>query len=141
MKKQNQLLKFAAVIIGGILGYAIVSSMYEAGRNKSHLDFALTQIANDMNQKLPQMVDEQTRLDKVTAGSGKLTYFLSLSDSVKSNLDLADFESKLQPKLIQNYKTNSTMDTLREQKVILEYEYKDKNGEIVFETSISPKDF
>jgi polyphosphate kinase len=141
MKKQSQLLRLAAAIIGGILGFAIVSNIYEAGRNKSRLDFALIQVANDMNKKLPQMVDEQTRLDKVTAGSGKLTYFFSLPDSVKSNLDLADFENKLQPKAIENYKTNSTMNTLREQKVILDYEYKDKNGEIVFKTSISPKDF
>jgi polyphosphate kinase len=141
MKKQNQLLRLAAAIIGGILGCAIVGNMYEAGRNKSRLDFALIQVANDMNKKLPQMIDEQTRLDKVTAGSGKLMYFFSLPDSVKSNLALADFENKLQPKTIENYKTNNTMDTLREQKVILEYEYKDKNGEIVFKTSISPKDF
>jgi polyphosphate kinase len=141
MKKRNLFLQILAGLVGGILGYALISSMREAGRNKSRLDFTLNRIATDMNKNLPLMVDEQTSLDKVTAVSGKLVYFFSLPDLAKTNFDSAEFENKLQPKLTENYKTNSTMDALREQKVILEYEYKDKNGEVVFKTTISPKNF
>jgi hypothetical protein len=45
--------------------------------------------------------------------------------------------------LLQNYKTSTTvqMQSLRLRQVELDYQYKDKNGDFIFEITVSPKDF
>lgn len=141
MKKRNSFLRILAGLVGGIIGYAVVSNMYEAGRNKSRLDSSLVRAAADINTRLPMMVDSETRMGKAVAGSGKLTYFITLPNQTKSNLDLPALQKVLRQNIIDNYKTNSVMEEVREQNVVLDYQYKDKNAEPIFEIVVSPKDF
>lgn len=144
MKTPNQLLKFLAILVGGILGYAVVSSMYEAGRHKSRraaYDSYLVQMADTMNKKLPMMFDAETRLVKLSAGSGQLTYFFSLPNLTKTNLDLSVLQSRLRENATINYKTNSKLETDRQNNILMKYQYKDKNGDFLFEIAVSPKDF
>ena len=144
MRKQNSILKILAGLVGGILGYALVSSMYEAGRNKSRVaayDSHISQEADSMNKKLPMMFDAETRLDKVAAGSGQIIYFFSLPNLAKTNLDLSVLQKSLQENATANYKTNSKLGVDRANNTAMKYQYKDKNGELLFEFSVSPKDF
>jgi len=141
MKKKNPILRILAGLVGGILGYALVSNMYEAGRNKSRLDSSLVRAATEINTHLPMMIDSETRMEKAIAGSGKLTYFITLPNQTKGSSDLSVLRQVLRQNVIANYKTNGVMDEVRKQNVVLDYQYKDKNAEQLFEIVVSPKDF
>ena len=142
MKKKNPFLRILAGLVGGILGYALISNMYEAGRSKSRLDAGLAYAANKMNQKLPMMADSETRIDKVLAGPGKkLTYLVTLPNQKKSQIDLATLQKSVRQNSINNYRTNQSMDELRAQNIELDLKYFDSAGESIFETVVTPKDF
>ena len=94
-----------------------------------------------MNKKMPMMFDAETRLDKLSAGSGQLTYFFSLPNLTKSNLDLSALQSRLRENVTINYKTNKNLETDRENNILMKYQYKDKTGDFLFEIAVSPKDF
>jgi hypothetical protein len=141
---KNPFVKFVVVLIAGILGYAIMGTIHETGRNKSRraaYDSYLFQMADSMNKKLPMWFDAETRLDKLSAGSGQLTYFFSLPNLTKTNLDLPVLQSRLRENVTINYKTNSNLETDRQNNILMKYQYKDKNGDFLFEIAVSPKDF
>ena len=139
---RNTLLKVLVMVISGIFGYAVVSSVFDLRHAKTPLDVRLARVAANMNQQLPLMADPETRLDKVTAGPGsQLTYAFTLPNQDKSALDLPAFEKIIRQNLINNYKTNGSMDELRASQVKLAYQYKDKNGDFISEIVVTPKDF
>jgi len=139
---RNKLPIILMAVIGGILGYAIVTGVYELRHAQTPLDARLARVAANMNEHLPLMADPETRLDKVTAGPGsQLTYAFTLPNQEKSALDLPAFEKTLRQNIISNYKTNSQMDEMRTSKVKLACLYKDKNGDIISEIVVTPKDF
>jgi hypothetical protein len=132
------------LLVGLIAGYAVVTSMREVGSEKSRkaeYSSGLSRAAETMNQKLPRMLDSDTRLDKVSADSGRMNYFICLPNQAKAELDLPVLQEKLRRNIVANYKTNSAMVLERWNNAVLIYQYKDKNGELLFEISVSPKDF
>lgn len=103
---------------------------------------ALQEAADQMNQTHGKMVDDDTRLDHVDAGPGKkMTYTFTIVKHQKGDLNLVTLQKVLRTQLISNYKTKEEMKTLREYNVELCYRYKDKDGEFLFETDITPADF
>ncbi len=135
----NPGLRIVAAVIGATVGFLVVSH----GLHHSTQEL-LENAAADMNKKLPMMVDSVTRLDKVEAGpdgSKTLIYNYTLPEMTKSNMDVPTLEKVLRPQVIENYKTRAEMRGLRDANVQLDYRYKDKNGDAVFEMDISPKDF
>ena len=139
---RNALPKILVAIVSAVLGYAIVSGVLELRHAQTPLDARLARVAANMNQQLPMMADADTRLDKVTAGPGaQLTYAFTLPNQEKSGLDLPAFQQSLRQTIINNYKTNSSMDELRASKVKLACQYKDKNGDLIAEIAVTPKDF
>jgi len=142
MKKGNQFWKILAALVGGILGYAVVSSMYEAGRSTSATKDFLTRAAIEVNKKLPMPVDAETRLDMVEAGPGNIfTYDYSLPNKSKAEVDIQTLRQSLRLQIIENYKTSGQMKSFRDRNIEVHYKYKDKNGEFAFEIIASPKDF
>ena len=144
MKRINPFLKIAVMLIGGIAGCAVMTTIQEAGRNKSHLATQATRLSRDvenMNKKLPMMLDEETRLDRVAADSSQTTYFFCLPNLTKTNLELSILEKTLHESCMANFKTNSKLAVDRANNASMKYQYKDKNGEFLFEFSVSAKDF
>jgi hypothetical protein len=118
--------------------------MYEKGREKSQqtsFDTCLSNDVNTLNRKLPMMQDEATRLDKVSAGRGEVEYFLSLPSQSKADLHLPELEETLRKNITVGYKTNSQLEAYCEYNVLMKYEYRDMNGDFLFEIAVSPKDF
>ena len=144
MKKPNQFVKILAILVGGFLGYAAMESLHEAGRQKSRLNaynsYALRE-AESLNKELPKMLDSETRLDKVAAGPGQFSYFFTLPNLAKSNLDLSILQSRLQENATANYKTNNQLASSRANNVVLNYQYKDQDGDFLFKFEVSPKNF
>src|SRR5690349_9965902 len=95
---KHPFIKILAIIVGAIAGYAVVTSMREAGHEKSRkaqYNAALVQAAESLNRKLPTMLDADTRMDKVSATPGRMNYFLSLPNQAKVELDLPALLGKL----------------------------------------------
>jgi archaellum component FlaG (FlaF/FlaG flagellin family) len=140
---RSTILKLVVALVScGVVGYILVTSVYGLRHAQGTLDARLARVADNMNHQLPIMADPETRLDKVTAGPGsQLTYAFTLPNQSKTNLDLPAFEKSLRQNIINNYKTNSSMDEMRAAKVKLVCQYKDKTGDLIAEIAVTPKDF
>ena len=121
------------------VGYMAVNQVLNGS---AHFDKILSNTANNVNKTLPKMVDSATRLDTTIAGPGKkFTYVYTLVNVDKSNPIAAALQDKLKPQIVANYKTSEKMKVFRDENVELDYQYKDKNGDLVCEVAVSPKDF
>ncbi len=128
----NTFLRIVAGIIGAVIGYAVVSGMFQAGHSHTSIRGYLIAAAETTNKQLPMMVDADTRLDKVEVGAGTnnaLIYDYTLPKLAKNQIDASVLQKKLLPYLIANYRTNNTMQSLRDRGVALDYHYVDKNGD------------
>jgi hypothetical protein len=140
----NTLLRIAAGIIGAVIGFAVVSGMLHTGHSHISTRDYLIAAAETANKQLPTMVDADTRLDKVEVGDGTnnvLIYDYTLPKLAKNQIDASVLQKNILPYLIANYRTNNTMQSLRDRGVALDYHYVDKNGDFIFEQPVSPKDF
>ena len=105
-------------------------------------DQTLVRISSELNKSLPAMMDRETRLDSTLAGPGKrLTYFYTLVNYSRGDLDTSQVQQVLRPRLLANYKSNEQMKDLRDGNVELHYQYKGKGGEFLFELVVAPRDF
>lgn len=139
MNKSNPFLRIIAGIVGAVIGYLVVSQFLNGS---AHFDKVLMNTANEMNKTLPMNVDSGTRLDTTIGGPGKkFTYIYTLLTVEKTNLDLPSLQKNMRPQIIANYKTSDRMKVFRDQNVELNYEYKDKDGNLLFSIAVSPKDF
>jgi hypothetical protein len=59
----------------------------------------------------------------------------------KEELDLRTVRTNMRQMVIAHYRTNSAMAIARDLNAVLSYQYRDKNGVLFFETTVSPKDF
>ena len=142
MNKSITVLKIIAGLVGAVAGYLIVGHLLHPANDAAHFEKALTDVASDMNKTLPMSVDGETRLDSTAPGPGlKFTYVYTLLKHDKSELDVPSLEKSLKPKIVANYKTSPEMKQFRDMNVQLVYQYKDKNGESLFEIAVTPADF
>ena len=97
-------------------------------------------IANEMNKSCPMMVDEETRLDKVTLPSKTVfQYNYTLINYEKTEIDTVKIKSNLELNIIQLIKTNPQMEYQRQNKVTMNYIYNDKNGDYLMSIIITPE--
>ena len=97
-------------------------------------------IANEMNKSCPMMVDEETRLDKVTLPSKTVfQYNYTLINYEKTEIDTVKIKSNLEQNIIRLTKTNPQMQYQRENNVTMNYIYNDKNGDYLMSIIITPE--
>lgn len=97
-------------------------------------------IANEMNKSCPMMVDEETRLDKVTLPSKTVfQYNYTLINYEKTEIDTVKIKSSLEQNIIRLTKTNPQMQYQRENNVTMNYIYNDKNGDYLMSIIITPE--
>lgn len=93
-----------------------------------------------MNADLPRPLDKQTRIDTTIPGSNKLTYVYTLLGVSADDIDEQALIAYLRPSIINGYKTNPKMATLRAKDVELDYLYRDESGKHIIEILFLPKD-
>jgi hypothetical protein len=134
-----------AVMLVVTVGVALFNGMFKTPPPRISTPEFLNQLVAEVNPKLPVAVDADDRMDKIAVGSNNvLIYYYTLPHIGKSQLgDLSAVQKNVREKLLQNYKTSTTvqMQSLRLRQVELDYQYKDKNGDFIFEITVSPKDF
>jgi hypothetical protein len=145
-KKKNKGLKYW---IGFALAFAVFYAIGQLGGDKlvslikkPAFDKSLMEIASELNKTCPVMVDSLTRLDNAIALPGKVfQYNYSLMSGTKDYIDTEGLKAFLSPRIFNDVKTNPGMKFIRDNKVTVNYSYKDLNGEFLFLIAVKPEDY
>lgn len=102
----------------------------------------LNKSAAQLNEKCPQMLDSETRLDRIEVKEpNTLVYKFTLMNVLAKNMDTVLFYRAMWPGLISNIKVSLEMKTLRENKTTIEYFYQDKENNRINSIRITPEDY
>jgi hypothetical protein len=102
----------------------------------------LVRIADEVNEKCPQMLDSETRLEGIEVKDPNiLVYHYALINLEKKNVDTTQFYRMLWPGIISNIKTSAEMKKLRENNTRIEYLYLDKNKDTIYLFRIGPEKY
>jgi hypothetical protein len=93
--------------------------------NEVTVEQALQRVAVKMNQYLPSQVDKETRLEKMTAETGRqLTYHYTLTALKSNDINKAEFKNVMEPVLKGRLCTNSEMKGFLRNGVRIAYVYR-----------------
>lgn len=88
------------------------------------------------------MIDNATRLDNVIALLDNVfQYNFTLVSMTKDSININELKGYLEPSIINFVKTNPDMQTMRDNKVTINYYYKDKEGVYLFTISVKPEQY
>ena len=137
----------AIIIFAGIAG----SIGRRAARSGAEIAFSgskgkvtpdvLQQMAEELNSGLPMMVDKETRLDRVSAGPDKkVTYHYTLITLASSDVTPQQLRSAMDDKAKNYVCTTEDMRGFRENGVVVSYSYRGKDGGVIGDISVYPRD-
>jgi hypothetical protein len=142
MKNQKKNKNTLGIIVGvavGLIVYFLVKQFVFA---QPSFDKVMMEAASKINESCPIMVDQDTRLDNVTAlPDNVLQYNYTLLRLEKKSTDVKALEDYMQPVLLNNVKTNPDLKMYRDNETTMAYNYKDKNGEYITTISISANQY
>ena len=102
----------------------------------------LAAAAAEINTRCPMNLDDETRVDSVSCGPGKvLTYHYSLVKRSVGKLDIPHLQEAIRPGIANNVKVNPDLDALRGLQATFVYKYVDKAGRPAFDITVSPPDY
>ena len=115
---------------------------YCESRSHERAESTLMELSNEMNENLPAMLDEYTRLDNTMADLGnKLLYRHTFLNIDLELFDESQFRRMMKENLINQYRTREDMKAFRDIGVELTYVYFSETGKELASITISPKDF
>jgi hypothetical protein len=122
--------------IAALFVLATFSSCKEEETEPAKLEF----LATETNKMLPKRMDELTMLDSVSAKEMQFSYYYTLTEHEKYNLD---FDINNVKKALIN-KTQSGIDTIKsfqsfKHQIRFKYIYNDKNGAYLFDYTVKTK--
>jgi hypothetical protein len=121
-----------------ILGWIFSSCLTTPEANKKEL----LQVAREINEKCPKMLDSETRLDGIEVRDpNTLVYKYTLVNFLAQNIDTAQFYHAMWPGIISTVRVSPEMKKLRENDTDIEYFYQDKAGKTIYTFRISPGDY
>jgi len=110
--------------------------------NDAYITSFLSSYTQSANKNLPQMIDEETRLDKTVALPNKtIQLHHTLVNLAKDEIDLETGRNSMYPRILNNIKTNPNFQDFRNNQVTFEYVYHDKNGIEVLTMVFEYKDY
>lgn len=106
------------------------------------IDKTMMAIAGELNKSCPIMVDNATRLDNSIALPDKVfQYNYTLVSLVKDSVNTDEIKKILEPRIINQVKTDPQMKFVRDHKVTVNYSYRDRTGVNLFTISVSPEQY
>lgn len=123
--------------IGKFVGKASVDSYY-SGKKEGFIDEALLKTANEINSKLPMMVDSDTRLDSTAGLNKSFRYNYTLVNHTSSSVSASDLESALGQRLINKVCTSKETQVFVKNGVTFSYAYFGNDGKQVTVISVTP---
>lgn len=102
-------------------------------------DAELSEMASQVNSKLPLMINNETRLDNVVGKTNKLTYNHTLINTPASMVTEQMLKAQLEKSLVQQVCTTKVIvDTIVSRGVTISYRYYGKDGGLIGDISITP---
>jgi len=136
-KKQKTIKTLVGLVIG--LGVMLIVQQVIF---KPSIDKVMLDVAVQMNESCPMMVDDETRLDNVVAMPGNIfQYNYTLIHVEKATADIDELTSYLQTSITNDVKTNPDLQIYRDNQTTMTYNYRDKNGKSLAVISVSPDDY
>jgi hypothetical protein len=106
-----------------------------------NVDETLVRISEKMNRKMPQAVDADTRLDKVTAEPGhQLAYHYTMLNIRSKDISTASFYKTFRPTLQKRVCAADDLKMFFRNRVTLAYAYQGKDGEDIGKLAFTPQD-
>jgi hypothetical protein len=125
---------------GGAGGF-FNSFLGQSGDANMSLDDTLVRISEKMNRKMPQEVDPDTRLDKVSAEPGhQIAYHYTMLNISSKDLKTASFYKAFRPTLQKKVCAAEDLKMFFRNRVTVAYAYEGKDGRPIGKLAFSPKD-
>lgn len=108
---------------------------------KKDIGVELQKVSTELNAKCPMQVDSETRLDGTQFSKPKTiqyNYTILRLDAQNPTIDLTPIEKAMRENAQKNLDSSDQMKLFRENDVTMKYNYKDKNGNLLFEFTINP---
>lgn len=129
-------------VIGHFTGKKVGGFAQKIIFNSILFDRQLSKIAEEINKSCPIKIDNETRLDDVSAVPGNtLQSNYTLINMVKDSIDIVSAKENLEQNILNNAKTNPNMKTFRDFKTTLIYNYRDRHGDFVLKITITPEQY
>ena len=102
----------------------------------------LAEATKKINDKCPEMVDPETRLDSVLlSDEGELVYYYTLPNRDGQAIDAIAFEAYLIPEIIENVRYSPRLSMHRDSSVTMVFNYRDRAGEPIVTFSLHPNQY
>jgi hypothetical protein len=93
------------------------------------LDAVLVRVSTYMNKRMPEAIDQDTRLDRVSAEPGShFSYHYTLLKSESADIDRAKFDSMIRPQLKSRLCNSTQIRSFFGHGVTVSYLYRSKDG-------------
>jgi hypothetical protein len=99
----------------------------------------LASSARILNDRCPEMIDPESRLDSVVLFEEGLYFYYTLPNKEKDEIPSGPFTAYLMPGIVDNIQTNPSMEMFRDSSVVMLFRYLDRNGEQITEFSVGPE--
>ena len=138
-KTYKTIIIIVAVFFGSIIGKVSIEYFYSKSIS---IDDKLVLMANELNKKAPIVVDKDTRFDNVNALLDKtVQYNYTLINYLKKDIDINQLKINLRLPILNYIKTNPDLKLFTDNKVTMEYVYKDKVGVFLFKLQFKYNDY
>lgn len=118
----------------------LVTILYFSCENESQRN--LKEIVDGVNKKCPKMIDSETKFDGIDfIEPNGLKYKYTLSNLDLKNIDTLKFKRALFPGILSTIKISSEMKKIRDEKVMIVYDYFDKFNQHICTFKITEKDY
>jgi hypothetical protein len=106
---------------------------------KAKVERTLATATSKLNRNCPEMIDPETRLDSVIlSDESHLTYYYTLIGRETGTINEDAFRAYIFPSIINNVHVNTDLKMHRDSGVVIDFYYRDRNGEPITDISIGP---
>ncbi|GLB53029.1 hypothetical protein NBRC110019_20690 [Neptunitalea chrysea] len=132
--RRNNLINILVFVVFFSLTY--LGFKYFKETEKSELEL----MAEEYSKELPMTVNKTTRLDSVAVHENAIFYSYTLVNLNKDDFQIDFIQNDLKSKMIADLQNNSETQKFRDNGVVFNYNYYDKNGVLGTTVEIRPED-
>jgi len=130
-----------------LMGFSLFMMLQTGCKGKTTLEEAnptkaltLASATEFINDRCPEMVDPETRLDSVLLSKeGEIVFFYTLPNRVSSGINPSSFTAFLLPGIIDNVRSNPDLRMHRDSSLTFIFSYRGQNGALVTEFPVGPE--
>ena len=139
VKKRLSLVGKLLLVAALLLGIANLGKL-NAKNNLTTEEF-LEQIVLNVNTKLPQAVDADTTLDRVSSEGSVIVYHYTIRDLDTANFTAEEFAAAVKPELVAMMKKEPKAALFRDRRVHVKHIYRVKDSAFVASVIIQPGEY